>query len=138
MQLDSGAESVGIKPTAGVLIDERLLPKRFLLVSNRLPYQVQVQGDEVELTRGVGGLVTALDPIMSHTGGTWVGWSGSYAVNLPGQLIRTWENTSNERLYLTHDATHNYVLAKNGEYYWRKSFRLNLLRALDLAGKPFR
>lgn len=61
-----------------VLVDERLLPKRFLLLSNRLPYQINTAGDRVHLKRGVGGLVTAMDPILRHTGGTWIGWSGTY------------------------------------------------------------
>jgi trehalose 6-phosphate synthase/phosphatase len=63
---------------APVLVDERLLPERFLVVSNRLPYQIKVEGDRVLLRRGVGGLVTALDPILRHTGGTWIGWTGNY------------------------------------------------------------
>jgi alpha,alpha-trehalose-phosphate synthase [UDP-forming] len=66
------------KTTAPVLLDKRLLPQRFLLVSNRLPYQIDLDEDGTTLKRGVGGLVTALEPIMQHTGGTWIGWSGNY------------------------------------------------------------
>jgi trehalose 6-phosphate synthase/phosphatase len=73
------------KRTAPVLFDERLLPERFLLVSNRLPYQIDIHEEDVALERGVGGLVTALDPIMQHTGGTWIGWSGSYE-NIPERI----------------------------------------------------
>jgi trehalose 6-phosphate synthase/phosphatase len=122
MQLESGTEPIGIKPTAGVLIDERLLPKRFLLVSNRLPYQVQVQGDDVELTRGVGGLVTALDPIMSHTGGTWVGWSGSYE-STP-QKITVGEQTSELKQYnlrpmqLSYEEVEQYYLGYSNKCIW--------------------
>jgi alpha,alpha-trehalose-phosphate synthase [UDP-forming] len=49
-----------------------------LVVSNRLPYGLTPDGDRVRLQRGVGGLVTALDPILHLTGGTWIGWSGTY------------------------------------------------------------
>ena len=66
------------KSTPSVVLDERLLPKRFLLVSNRLPYQLDMEGDQISFKRGIGGLVTALDPILSLTGGTWIGWTGSY------------------------------------------------------------
>jgi alpha,alpha-trehalose-phosphate synthase [UDP-forming] len=69
-------ESIG--STQHVLADQRLLPKRFLIVSNRLPYNVHREGDRVVFTRGVGGLVTALDPILRLTGGLWIGWTGSY------------------------------------------------------------
>jgi len=61
-----------------VVVDERLLPERFLVVSNRLPYQLDLDGDQVNIKRGIGGLVTALDPILSLTGGVWIGWTGSY------------------------------------------------------------
>jgi alpha,alpha-trehalose-phosphate synthase [UDP-forming] len=61
-----------------IVVDKRLLPKRFLVVSNRLPYQLDLDGDEIKIQRGIGGLVTALDPILSLTGGVWIGWTGSY------------------------------------------------------------
>jgi trehalose 6-phosphate synthase/phosphatase len=66
------------RKSAPVLVDERLLPGRFLIASNRLPYRLTRDGDATRLQRGVGGLVTALDPILRLTGGTWIGWSGTY------------------------------------------------------------
>lgn len=51
---------------------------KFILVSNREPYE-HVRGVHgVEVKQPAGGLVTALDPTMRHTQGTWVAWgSGS-------------------------------------------------------------
>jgi alpha,alpha-trehalose-phosphate synthase [UDP-forming] len=69
-----------------VLADDRLLPKRFLVVSNRLPFRLSLQEDRVVYERGVGGLVTALDPILRLTGGTWVGWTGGYET-LPETIL---------------------------------------------------
>ena len=66
------------RPDHPVLDDARLLPGRFLVVSNRLPYQLDLDGEQVVLKRGVSGLVTALDPLLQNTGGTWIGWSGNY------------------------------------------------------------
>jgi len=63
---------------APLALDHKLLPGRFLLVSNRLPYRIVVADDEVKLERGLGGLVTAMDPVMQSTGGLWFGWTGSY------------------------------------------------------------
>jgi alpha,alpha-trehalose-phosphate synthase [UDP-forming] len=60
-----------------VLTDARLLPERFLVVSNRLPYQITCEDGTVTIRKGLGGLVTALDPILKQTGGTWIGWSGT-------------------------------------------------------------
>lgn len=51
---------------------------KFILVSNREPYE-HVRGvDGVEIKQPAGGLVSALDPTMRRIHGTWVAWgSGS-------------------------------------------------------------
>jgi hypothetical protein len=41
-----------------VIRDRRLLPVRFLVVRSRLPYQIEVEADRVNLGRGIGGQVT--------------------------------------------------------------------------------
>jgi len=72
--------------TPPVLADDRILPKRFLVVSNRLPYGLSIEDGQVKYERGVGGLVTALDPILRLTGGTWIGWTGGYEP-LPEKIL---------------------------------------------------
>jgi alpha,alpha-trehalose-phosphate synthase [UDP-forming] len=67
----------GVRSSRSVLLDGRFLPERFLVVSNRLPYRLTLKDGRVEATRAVGGLVTALDPILRAAGGTWLGWSGT-------------------------------------------------------------
>jgi trehalose 6-phosphate synthase/phosphatase len=47
-----------------------------VVVSNRLPFQVEREGGQVRLTRSPGGLVSALEPALRRRGGTWVGWTG--------------------------------------------------------------
>jgi trehalose 6-phosphate synthase/phosphatase len=66
--------------------DGRVLPRRFLVASNRLPYQIDAEGDSVSLTMGVGGLVTALEPLLHKIGGTWIGWSGKHEP-VPEEII---------------------------------------------------
>jgi alpha,alpha-trehalose-phosphate synthase [UDP-forming] len=83
--------------TASVLADERLLPRRFLVVSNRLPYRLSVLDERVVFERGAGGLVTAMDPIIRLTGGTWIGWSATYDT-LPDK-IRLGSNQGTSRDY---------------------------------------
>ncbi len=47
-----------------------------VVVANRLPVQ-RVGGEDVsKWVRSPGGLVAALEPLMAHHGGAWVGWSG--------------------------------------------------------------
>lgn len=54
---------------------------RLTLLSNRAPYQ-QVDG---EWRRSIGGLTTALDPVIAQLGGTWLalGEEGQQPVSLP-------------------------------------------------------
>ena len=49
---------------------------RLIIVSNRIPYNVTRINNEISYKKSVGGLVTALDPILKKTGGLWIGWSG--------------------------------------------------------------
>lgn len=46
---------------------------RFLVVSNRLP---ELEPATDERTKNVGGLVSALLPVLRDRGGVWLGWSG--------------------------------------------------------------
>ena len=47
-----------------------------VVVSNRLPFQVEREGGQTRVTRSPGGLVAALEPVLRQRGGTWVGWTG--------------------------------------------------------------
>jgi trehalose 6-phosphate synthase len=49
---------------------------RILFVSNRLPIVIEQNGSDWSMHRGSGGLVTALDPLLKHWGGVWIGWPG--------------------------------------------------------------
>jgi alpha,alpha-trehalose-phosphate synthase [UDP-forming] len=51
---------------------------KFILVSNREPYEHMRGVNGIEVKQPAGGLVSALDPTMRRTHGTWVAWgSGS-------------------------------------------------------------
>lgn len=47
-----------------------------LIVSNRLPLQVSILKDEIEVTPSVGGLATGLKTVHKEGNGIWIGWSG--------------------------------------------------------------
>ena len=52
-------------------------PRRLIVASNRLPVVFyRDQDGSLRLRRGSGGLVTALEPVLRHRGGMWIGWSG--------------------------------------------------------------
>src|SRR5699024_6861107 len=49
----------------------------FVVVANRLPVDLETAPDgSTRWRRAPGGLVTALEPILRHNAGAWVGWPG--------------------------------------------------------------
>jgi len=54
------------------LVREKLGDTAFIAISNREPYVHSVSGDEITWNSPVSGLVTALDPVMRASGGTWI------------------------------------------------------------------
>lgn len=62
---------------------------RLVAVSNRLPIALVREGDKWGIRPGVGGLVTALAPVLKNRGGLWIGWTGaSGEAELEGLLKR--------------------------------------------------
>ncbi|MCC7121129.1 MAG: trehalose-6-phosphate synthase [Gammaproteobacteria bacterium] len=49
---------------------------RPIVVSNRLPYVIQRDGERYQALPGSGGLIAALLPVLRGMGGAWIGWSG--------------------------------------------------------------
>ena len=50
---------------------------RLIVVSNRLPFALDSSGDDLwTVTPAVGGLVSAVEPVLRERGGTWIGWPG--------------------------------------------------------------
>ena len=59
---------------------EYLRGRTLILLSNREPYEHRLAGDgRVEVRQPPGGLVSALDPTMRATHGTWVAWGSGTA-----------------------------------------------------------
>lgn len=61
------------------LIKEKMSDYKFIVVSNRQPYAHVFKKGKITFQRGVGGVVTALDPIMQACNGTWVAYGNSEA-----------------------------------------------------------
>src|SRR5690554_4199096 len=49
---------------------------RFLIISNRLPVQVGVLEEEIQITPSVGGLATGMLSVSKSFNSLWIGWSG--------------------------------------------------------------
>jgi len=50
---------------------------RLVVVSNRLPVNLERNGKDITVELGQGGLVTALAPVLRSRGGDWIGWAGT-------------------------------------------------------------
>lgn len=61
------------------LVRRRLRNKQLIVVSNREPYVHTYSGEEVVCERPVGGLTTAVDPVLRVAGGTWVAYGSGNA-----------------------------------------------------------
>src|SRR5436189_753113 len=50
---------------------------RLIIVSNRLPFTLDSAGEDLwTVTPAVGGLVSAVEPVLRERGGVWIGWPG--------------------------------------------------------------
>jgi trehalose 6-phosphate synthase/phosphatase len=52
------------------------MTRRLLIVSNRLPVAVRMEGDRAVVRRSVGGLASGLSTPHQRSGGLWIGWPG--------------------------------------------------------------
>jgi trehalose 6-phosphate synthase/phosphatase len=58
---------------------------RLLIVSNRAPVTVRVEGDQVKVDRSTGGLATGLAGPHEQSDGLWIAWTGAPAHFPPDQ-----------------------------------------------------
>ena len=68
-----------IKEDLQQLIHDKLSDYRFIVVSNRQPYEHVFKRGKIECERTAGGVVTALDPVMQACHGLWVASSSGDA-----------------------------------------------------------
>ena len=60
---------------------------RLIIVSNRLPFALDSAGEDLwTVTPAVGGLVSAVEPVLRDRGGTWIGWPGT-AGEIPNEPL---------------------------------------------------
>ncbi len=72
-------DSTGVGPAtapAALEVEPRSADRALVVVSNRLPFIAERGAHGIQFTRSSGGLVAALDPVLSARGGVWIGWPG--------------------------------------------------------------
>src|SRR5512133_1582470 len=70
------------------------MPRRLLVVSNRLPLTLRRTGTGWSGEPSAGGLATALGPVLAERGGAWIGWPGEGPQEPDPQrdeVLRQWE-----------------------------------------------
>ena len=58
------------------MFQQILSMNKTIIVSNRLPLQVSINGNSFEINPSVGGLATGMKSVHADGDGIWVGWSG--------------------------------------------------------------
>ncbi|MEN8790046.1 MAG: bifunctional alpha,alpha-trehalose-phosphate synthase (UDP-forming)/trehalose-phosphatase [Flavobacteriaceae bacterium] len=57
-----------------------------VIISNRLPVQLQISGGKIEAIPSVGGLATGMKSVHSGSDSLWIGWSGLTNEEIPSKL----------------------------------------------------
>lgn len=108
------------------LFREAFPEERFLVVSNREPYEHSWGEDvgEIEVKRPAGGLTSALDPLLQGVGGVWIAWGSGDAdavvvdpqdrVQVPPEEPRY----TLRRLWLDRRDVHGYYLGFSNQFLW--------------------
>ena len=108
------------------LIQAKIGLKDFFVVSNREPYMhiIDTETREIKVIKAVGGLVSAIDPIMIASGGTWIAHGA-------GDADRNFVNSKNKlgvppeddryilkRVWLTKQEEEGYYYGFSNEGLW--------------------
>lgn len=108
------------------LFREKLPDRKFIVVSNRQPYEHKWADEvgEVRVRVPTGGLTSALDPLLQALGGTWVAWGSGEAdaaVVDESDTVRVPPNDPKytlRRVWLTHHDIHRYYLGFSNQFLW--------------------
>lgn len=96
----------------------------FIIVSNREPYIHSYQGNEIKCEAAVGGVTTALEPVLSAIGGIWVahgsGDADRVTVNSQNKLMVPPEEPryTLKRVWLTEEEVSSYYYGFSNQTLW--------------------
>lgn len=124
---DDSGSAAGLGPEAmAPLFREAFPDERFLVVSNREPYEHRWGEDvgEIDVRRPAGGLTSALDPMLQAVGGVWIAWgSGSADATVVDGHDRVRVPPDDptytlRRLWLDRHDIHRYYLGYSNQFLW--------------------
>lgn len=93
-----------------------------IIVSNRLPLQIKLNDNKLEVVPSVGGLATGLKSVHAEGNGIWIGWSGltedELDDNLKSSVKKAVKKEKCEAVSLTQDDIDNYYLGFSNKTLW--------------------
>jgi len=93
-----------------------------IIVSNRLPLQVQTDGENISVTPSVGGLATGMKSVHRDSNGVWVGWSGLTDEEINPEMQKTVDQAVQKEqcvgVNLTEDDIQNYYYGFSNRTLW--------------------
>ncbi|MDT0559140.1 bifunctional alpha,alpha-trehalose-phosphate synthase (UDP-forming)/trehalose-phosphatase [Ichthyenterobacterium sp. W332] len=93
-----------------------------IIVSNRLPLQISIEGDKLNVTPSVGGLATGMKSVHAEGNGIWIGWSGITSEDLDSDLKSKVnakiENAKCRAVELSSDDIDDYYLGFSNRTLW--------------------
>jgi len=105
-----------------VFTNQPNIMSRILLVSNRLPLQINISEDELDIKPSVGGLATGMKSIHKDTDSKWIGWTGLTSEELtPGLKKKVNEKISEENCIsvdLSSDEVENFYYGFSNKTIW--------------------
>lgn len=106
------------------LVREKLGDYLFIVVANRQPYVHAFNRGKIECRRGIGGVVSALDPIMQACQGLWVAYGNGdadkHVSDAQGKLKIPQENPryTLKRIWMTKQEEEGYYYGYSNEALW--------------------
>ncbi|NRR90688.1 bifunctional alpha,alpha-trehalose-phosphate synthase (UDP-forming)/trehalose-phosphatase [Winogradskyella undariae] len=93
-----------------------------IIVSNRLPLQISIEDDKLNVTPSVGGLATGMKSVHAEGNGIWVGWSGitdeDLDENLKAKVNEKIENAKCRSVGLTEADVEDFYLGFSNRTLW--------------------
>ncbi|MDY6788259.1 MAG: bifunctional alpha,alpha-trehalose-phosphate synthase (UDP-forming)/trehalose-phosphatase [candidate division WOR-3 bacterium] len=95
---------------------------RLLIISNRLPYNIELSGEDVYLQKSVGGLATGLSSFYRQYDSMWIGWPGMeaerFSDGMKAQIIEKLGRKKCYPLFLSSREIENYYLGFSNKTVW--------------------
>ena len=95
---------------------------KIVIVSNRLPVQLQIRNGKIEAIPSVGGLATGMKSVHSGSESLWVGWSGLTSEDIPeeleGQIDKALKKHGCSKVQLSNDDVNGFYFGFSNRTIW--------------------